>query len=138
MEDDRLERDVLPKVRLALARAGSVMFRVSQGLAWVGVIVAKTADVLTLKNYRPFKAELAPGCSDLVGWKPVVITAAMVGATVPVFTVIECKRPKGGVLSSEQRHFLKVVSDAGGIAGHARSPEEAIAVIDAWKNQWLN
>lgn len=68
------------------------------------------------------------GGSDLLGWKSVEITPAMVGERVAVFVAIETKVPGGHVLP-EQEHFIKVVVEAGGLAGIARSTEDAQDII---------
>jgi hypothetical protein len=71
---------------------------------------------------------LVPGGSDLVGFKPVVITQAMVGRKIAVFSVIEVKTATGRV-SPEQQHFVDVVRNNGGFAGIARSPEDARKIL---------
>lgn len=68
------------------------------------------------------------GASDLIGWKSIVVTQAMVGQRLAVFVAIEVKDGKGRT-TPEQDHFIQVVHDAGGLAGVARSPEEALDVI---------
>ncbi len=68
------------------------------------------------------------GGSDLVGFKSVVVTEAMVGQRLAVFVAIEVKGPKGTV-SPEQAHFIGVVAGAGGLAGVARSVEDAMDVV---------
>jgi hypothetical protein len=67
---------------------------------------------------------LCPGSSDLIGWKPVTITADMVGKRVAVFVAIEVKTPKGR-LSPQQRNFLDIVHASGGISGVAKTTEDA-------------
>jgi dihydroxyacid dehydratase/phosphogluconate dehydratase len=52
----------------------------------------------------------------------------MVGTQVAVFTSIEVKTPTGRV-KPEQQQWLEVVQAAGGIAGVARSVEEANALL---------
>lgn len=51
----------------------------------------------------------------------------MVGQTVAVFCALEIKdKGKATVL---QRHFISVVNEAGGVAGVARSVEEAQRIV---------
>jgi hypothetical protein len=69
-----------------------------------------------------------PGGGDLLGWKTVTVTPEMVGQQVAVFTSIEVKTPTGR-LRPEQEQWMKVVRAAGGIAGVARSVEDAEALV---------
>jgi hypothetical protein len=71
---------------------------------------------------------LARGSADLIGWRTVTITQAMVGSRIAVFTSIEVKTPTGRV-SSIQQAWLAVVQAAGGIAGIARSVTDAQALL---------
>ena len=64
------------------------------------------------------------GASDLIGWTTREITPEMVGQRIAVFTSIEVKAERGR-LRPEQRQWLSAVQAAGGIAGVARSVEEA-------------
>ena len=54
----------------------------------------------------------------------------MVGSTVAVFTSIEVKTPTGRI-RPEQQHWLETVQAAGGIAGVARSVEDALRIVTA-------
>jgi len=72
---------------------------------------------------------LARGSADLIGWRTVTITQAMVGTRLAIFTSIEVKVPKGRI-RPEQQAWLAVVQGAGGIAGIARSVTDAIAIIN--------
>ena len=69
-----------------------------------------------------------PGGSDLIGWKSIVVTQNMVGQRLAVFVAIEVKTPTG-VTSDAQSHFIEQVVQAGGLAGVARSPEDAMDII---------
>jgi hypothetical protein len=73
----------------------------------------------------PVRYGLQPGSSDLIGWRTVTITPEMVGQQVAVFTSIEVKTPTGRV-KPEQQQWLDAVQAAGGIAGVARSVEDAL------------
>lgn len=77
---------------------------------------------------RPVQFGLAKGSADLVGWKTVTVTPDMLGQQIAVFTSIEVKTPNGR-LSGPQRNWLHTVQTAGGIAGVARSPEDAALII---------
>jgi len=67
---------------------------------------------------------LARGSADLIGWRTVTITQAMVGTRLAVFTSIEVKTPTGRV-RPEQQAWLQAVQQAGGIAIIARSVPDA-------------
>ena len=81
-------------------------------------------------NGRPVQFGLARGSADLIGWSSVTITPDMVGQTVAVFTSIEVKSAAGR-LRPEQQQWLDAVSAAGGIAGVARSVEDARVLLGA-------
>ncbi len=72
---------------------------------------------------------LCKGSSDLIGFKPVTITPDMVGRTVAIFTAIEVKTPTGKP-TPEQLHFIDRVKQLGGIAGVARSVEDALSITN--------
>jgi hypothetical protein len=78
----------------------------------------------------PVRYGLQPGSSDLIGWRTVTITPEMVGQQVAVFTSIEVKTPTGRV-KPEQQQWLDAVQAAGGIAGVARSVEDALRITTA-------
>ncbi len=71
---------------------------------------------------------LARGSADLIGWRTITITPAMVGTRLAVFTSIEVKTPTGRV-RPEQQAWLEAVHHAGGIAGIARSVTDAQALL---------
>ncbi len=73
---------------------------------------------------RPVQFGLARGSADLIGWRIITITPGMVGSQVAVFTSIEVKTPTGRV-RPEQYAWLNTVQGAGGIAGIARSIQDA-------------
>ena len=70
---------------------------------------------------------LARGSADLIGWTIRTVTPDMVGQQVAVFTSIEVKTPTGRI-RPEQQQWLDAVQAAGGIAGVARSVEDAQAL----------
>jgi len=71
---------------------------------------------------------LAKGSADLIGWRTITVTPAMVGTRLAIFTSIEVKTPTGRV-RPEQQAWLAVVQGAGGIAGIARSVTDAQALL---------
>lgn len=73
---------------------------------------------------------LARGSADLIGYRTITITPEMLGQQVAVFTSIEVKTPTGRI-RPEQQQWLETVQAAGGIAGVARSVEDAKALLAA-------
>ena len=68
------------------------------------------------------------GTSDAIGFHSITITPDMVGRKVAVFTAIEAKDLAD--LTSQQRRFLTMVHSLGGIAGCARTVEDARRILD--------
>ena len=70
----------------------------------------------------------SPGGSDLIGYRKITITPEMVGMEVPVFAAIEVKTAKGRA-TAEQKSFIEHIRNAGGIAGVARSVDDAQNIL---------
>lgn len=70
----------------------------------------------------------SPGGSDLIGYRKVTVTPEMVGMEVPVFAAIEVKTPRGRA-TKHQEAFIEHIRNAGGIAGIARSVDEAQSIL---------
>ena len=87
-------------------------------------LFANPCGVAFQKGSGPIHYGLTPGASDMIGWKSVTITPDMVGRKACIFTALELKT-KYGQLSEKQAEFLRQVLESGGIAGVARSAEEA-------------
>ena len=104
------ERDLQTLIRIEAASQGITMFRNNVGRGF-------TADGSRIQF------GLCPGSSDLIGWRTVTVTPDMVGRQLAVFVAIEVKTPHGK-LSSEQQRFLDAVTQAGGFACVARSPDD--------------
>jgi hypothetical protein len=71
---------------------------------------------------------LCPGSADLIGYRSVTVTPDMVGSTLAVFAAVEVKAPTGRP-TPEQTAFLEHVTAAGGLAGIARSVEDAERIL---------
>lgn len=69
-----------------------------------------------------------PGGSDLIGYRRVRVTPEMVGQDVAVFAAVEVKTPRGRI-KPEQQQFVDHIRSAGGIAGIARSVDEAKNIL---------
>ena len=111
------EQSIQQHIRLACSRGPVRLMRNNTG---------------TLRDHhgRPVQFGLCKGSADLIGWTTRTITAEMVGQQVAVFTSIEVKTPTGR-LRPEQRQWLAAVQAAGGIAGVARSVEDALQIVTA-------
>jgi hypothetical protein len=66
----------------------------------------------------------SPGGSDLIGYRRVRVTEDMVGQEIAQFAAVEVKTLRGRV-RPEQQQFINHVLSAGGVAGIARSVDEA-------------
>lgn len=126
----------------AATLAGAVLFRVNSGKAWLGQGKAQrlTDGSVLIPGGRPIalglalvSGEPAVGQSDLIGWRTLTITPDMVGRRVAVITAIECKRTDGGRTSADQARFIDIVRSAGGIAGVAKSADEAVAIVKGYQ-----
>lgn len=127
------EKDLLNEVQLAASRSRRcVLFRNNTGVGWVGTIVNQTGGKITLANFRPLHAGLCRGSSDLIGWTEVVITPAMVGRTMAIFTAFEGKTGKQS-LKPHQTNFLNRLRLAGGIGGEVRSDEDIKTIISEFE-----
>lgn len=138
------ESNVQRLVWVAVA-ATTILFRVNTGRAWLSGMgpagVRKLTDgSVHIQAARPIAMGLSrtngdpvKGTSDLNGWTSVVITPAMVGCRVAVYTAIETKRSKGGRTSDDQQNFIDQVTKAGGIAGVANSAEAARAIVSDYR-----
>ena len=82
---------------------------------------------LTDQTGRLVRYGLCQGSSDLIGLRSVTITPDMVGQTIGVFVAIEVKDQ--GRLTPQQQAVIAMVQQAGGLAGVARSPEEARSIL---------
>ena len=108
------EQSIQQHIRLACSRGPVRLMRNNTG-------------TLRDQHGRPVSFGLAKGSADLIGWRTVTITPDMVGQQVAVFTSIEVKTATGR-LRPEQQQWLDAVQAAGGIAGVARSVEDAQAL----------
>ena len=122
------ETKLMNTIMLALSQAGCTVWRNETAGVWVGKPVYRDGQLVTLASARMIQAGLCKGSSDLVGITPVTITQEMVGQTLGVFTAAEIKT-KTGRLSAEQDRFLAAVRAAGGIAGVARSVDDALGLL---------
>lgn len=105
------EQSIQQQIRLTCSRGLVRLYRNNTG-------------TLRDQHGRPVQFGLCKGSADLIGWTTRTITPDMVGHQVAVFTSIEVKTATGR-LGPEQQQWLDAVQAAGGIAGVARSVEDA-------------
>lgn len=105
------ERELMIRVKTALAAIGVLVFRNSVGVARHGP--------------RTFPYGLCRGSADLVG---LVRTKAGVAR----FFALELKT-KSGRVSRDQERWIKMINFHGGYAAVVRSVEDALAAVEACK-----
>lgn len=136
------ESNIVQNCRLAASQLGARVFRNNRGLFLTLdaiTLIEKAAkqfglkgvfDVIKSGRLRKVRAGLeVPGSADLIGWHTITVTPEMVGKKVAVFLAPEVKRV-GSYASKDQKHFIKNVNDAGGIAGVVRSGEDMQNLIN--------
>ena len=124
-----LETKVQRKIMLALSEAGCIVWRNETAGAWVGKVIHKAGDQVTLASARMMPFGLCEGSSDIIGVQPVTITQEMVGQTVGVFIAQEVKTQTGRA-SKKQLHFIDFINKKGGVAGIVRSVKDALELIN--------
>ena len=109
--------------------------------AQIALALSSVPGVVTFRNNvgavksedgRFVRFGLCPGSSDRIGWVSVVVTPDMVGKRVAVFLGVEAKTPGGRTdpkRLADQTNFIGRVLEAGGFAGFASSPEQALRII---------
>ena len=120
------ETDIQSEALISMSRYAT-MFRNN-----VGVAVVKPDRCPSCRKKIPIlrriRYGLCKGSSDTVGWNSVTITEEMVGQKIAIFCASEIKTPTGKA-TLEQMNFVTRVNAAGGRAGFARSPEEAVRIV---------
>jgi hypothetical protein len=123
------EGSVITRVQLDATAKGWRLFRNSTGQGWQGQITeeytlternGRPVHVVELTNARRVAYGLTRGSSDLIGWRPVIITTEMVGQTIAQFVAVECKTERYRRTTEEQDNFLGQVAGSGGAAYLAR------------------
>lgn len=112
--ETRLQRHIM----LALSNADCIVWRNETGQFWAGKTIHKAQDQVTLAGARMVPCGLCKGSADLIG----------IHKATGRLLAVEVKTAKGRP-TKEQTAFLHAVANAGGIAGIARSVEEALALL---------
>lgn len=110
-------------VRLEASQKGVKLWRNN-----VGALFPKESKRLVrfglANDSEQLNAQLKSG--DLIGWRPVVITPAMIGHTLGQFVSVECKEPgwqyTGTPHEAAQLAWANLVNSAGGFAVFAQGP----------------
>jgi hypothetical protein len=111
------EQTIQQHIRIACSTGQTRLFRNNTG-------------TLRDQHGRPVSFGLCKGSADLIGYRTITITPDMVGQQVAVFLSIEVKTPTGRI-RPEQQAWLDTIQAAGGIAGVARSVEDALRIMTA-------
>jgi hypothetical protein len=131
------EGEIQRRIQLACSRGDARLWRNQVGMSWTGkshqavrreTVVLEPGDVV-IRGARMVKVGMGKGSPDLIGYRVVEVTPAMLGSRIAVFAGVEVKSAKGRV-SPEQQNFLDRLGAAGGLAGVARSPEDAHAILN--------
>jgi hypothetical protein len=112
------EQQIQQHIRIACSTGATRLWRNNTG-------------TLRDQHGRPVQFGLCKGSADLIGYRSITITPEMVGQQVAVFASIEVKTPTGRI-RPEQRAWMETVQAAGGIAGVARSVEDALRIVTAY------
>jgi hypothetical protein len=109
------------------------LFRQNVGLAWLGqswratsrqTVTVNPGDVV-IRNARALHVGVE-GMADCGGWRTIEVG----GQRIAQVLQIEIKSVRGR-LSPEQANWARVVTEAGGVAGTARSVDEALALVES-------
>ena len=109
------EQHIQQEIRLALGRGPARLWRNNTG-------------TLLDRQGRPVQFGLCKGSSDLIGLRTITIGPEHVGQTMAVFAAVEVKSAKGRA-TPEQQAFIDTVQGMGGLAGIARSVDDAAAIL---------
>lgn len=106
------EAAIQQRIRLALGtEPGLRLFRNN-----VGKLRDATGRVVTFGLHQ--------GSADLIGWRSIIVTPDLIGQQLALFLSIEVK-DRDSQPRPDQVAWAEAVRAAGGLAGVARSPEQA-------------
>ena len=110
------EHEIQQRIRLACGQGPVRLWRNNSG-------------ALVDQQGRLVRFGLCKGSSDLIGLRTLEITPELVGQRLAQFVALEIKTARG-VVSPEQRAFLALVEQLGGVAAVCRSVEEAEQALE--------
>ncbi|MCP9915347.1 VRR-NUC domain-containing protein [Cyanobium sp. ATX 6F1] len=105
------EYEIQQRIRLSCGRGPVRLWRNNTG-------------ALVDQQGRLVRFGLCKGSSDLIGLRMLEVTPEMVGQRIAQFVALEIKTTHG-VVSAEQRAFLQLVEQLGGVSAVCCSIEEA-------------
>lgn len=116
----KAEKNIAREILIAASKAGHRLFINARGKGWSGGPVERHADgSVTVHNARAVTYGLGPdGSADLLGW-----------TRDGRFASVEVKRP-GEYPRQNQKDWMAAVRRAGGVAGVARSVEDALRILE--------
>lgn len=123
------EANRMRSIMLGLSTPGVRLFRQNVGTGWTGDVTRLKDGAILIKNPRPLQAGLCKGSSDLIGWRSLTVTPEMVGQKIALFLAVEVKGERGRA-TDEQRKFIDRVRLDGGLAGIARTVEDAMGIAE--------
>jgi hypothetical protein len=109
------EQQIQQQIRIQLSRGPVRLWRNNTG-------------TLLDRQGRPVQFGLCKGAADLIGFRSITIGPEHVGQTMAVFAAVEVKSPTGRA-TPEQLAFIELVQGMGGLAGVARSVEDAASLL---------
>ena len=109
------EQTIQQRIRLALSRGPVRLWRNNSG-------------ALRDQRGQLVRYGLCQGSADLIGFRSITVTPEMVGQRIAQFAAVEVKSPTGRT-TPEQEAFLRLVAEAGGVAGVVRSVDDAVALL---------
>ena len=118
------EVETMRQIQLAAGQFDSRLWRNNVGMAWQGRMTRLANGDVLLRNPRPVHFGLAEGSSDLIGF--------VVENGIARFAAVECKHKSQ--TSPAQQNFIRVIEHFGGLAGVARSVEEAARILNWGKS----
>lgn len=113
------ESDLMKEIMIALSAAGCMVFRNNTGTAYQGKVIHQSGNQVTLADARVIVFGLCVGSADIIGIAP-----------DGRFLAVEVKTAKGKT-TPEQERFIFNVQLAGGIAGVARSVDDALRLVQS-------
>lgn len=135
-----LEHPIQQRILIAHGAGDTRLWRNNVGTGWTGKATKVSAGNLAamarglrpgdvvIRAGRPLHAGLCIGSSDLIGLRSLVVGPELVGQRIARFAAVEVKSPTGRA-SEEQTAFIETIQRLGGLAGVARSPEEAAGIL---------